>query len=97
MPSRVLAVPEHTSDHNLVHPVDHGRGGTSPAQPVADVDHGGKTGTLPTEIAGHHYPQQALRASRSECLFGKARVAINGPGVLFCDCRYDFRASLEAC
>jgi len=74
MPRAAAAVSRYAGDLGLVHGVDHGGGGTGPAERVTDVGDFGHAGALAAKFTWHGCTQKAMLTSSRHCLHRKTRL-----------------------
>ncbi|MNY27320.1 hypothetical protein D3C86_1612200 [compost metagenome] len=81
VPRAAHAVLQHARHLDLVHRVDHARGGAGAAQHAADGGHGIQRGAGAAEVRRDHRAEQAVLAQRDEGFVRKARVAVHRIGM----------------
>ena len=96
MPGAAAAVADDAGHHDLMHGEDHRGRSAGAAERVADIDDVGDAGAFAAEIARHHDAQQPLGARGGEGFGRKARIAIDGVGMLGRDRRNLLGAEGEA-
>ena len=82
MPGAAGAMPGNASNLGLVHRVNHRRGGAGAAERITDIGDIGDAGALAAELARHRDAHEARGARGGHRLGRKARLVVDGCGML---------------